>query len=118
MLTILSVAYPLAPVAPEVSGGAEQILLTLDRAICTLGVQAVFDDGSRGRYYVAEDDGQVAASLLVTSEWSDWRAGVVWWIQSVYVAPAARRRGTPAGPCTSGTRRGRAGPRPSPGCSK
>lgn len=67
--------------------------LALDRAICTRGVQAVFDDASRGRYYVAEDDGQVIASLLVTSVWSDWRAGAVWWIQSVYVAQGARRRG-------------------------
>jgi ribosomal protein S18 acetylase RimI-like enzyme len=30
---------------------------------------------------------------MVTPEWSDWRNGTVWWIQSVYVAPAHRRRG-------------------------
>lgn len=67
--------------------------IALDRDVCTRGVQAVFDDPSRGRYFVAEEDGRVAASLLITYEWSDWRNGNVWWIQSVYVRPAFRRRG-------------------------
>ncbi|PYQ62111.1 MAG: GNAT family N-acetyltransferase [Acidobacteria bacterium] len=57
--------------------------VSLDRPICTRGVQAVFDDRSHGRYFVAEADGRVAAS-------SDWRNGVVWWIQSVYVRPEMR----------------------------
>jgi ribosomal protein S18 acetylase RimI-like enzyme len=30
---------------------------------------------------------------MVTYEWSDWRNGVFWWVQSVYVAPAWRRHG-------------------------
>jgi len=64
--------------------------VSLDGAICTHGVQAVFDDRSHGRYFVAEADGRVAASLLITYEWSDWRNGVVWWIQSVYVRPEMR----------------------------
>jgi ribosomal protein S18 acetylase RimI-like enzyme len=42
---------------------------------------------------VAEDEGQVVGQLAVTFEWSDWRAGWFWWIQSVYVAAVARRRG-------------------------
>ena len=57
------------------------------------GVQAVFDQPSRGRYFVAESGGVVIASLLITYEWSDWRDGNVWWIQSVYVRPEHRRRG-------------------------
>ena len=65
----------------------------LDRAICTKGVQAVFADRSLGRYFVAGADSQLAASLMITPEWSDWRNGVVWWIQSVYVRPEYRRRG-------------------------
>ena len=52
----------------------------------------VFEDPSRGRYFVAESDGQIVASLLITPEWSDWRNGVVWWIQSVYVRPDMRKR--------------------------
>src|SRR5438132_12701795 len=71
--------------------------VSLDRPICTRGVQAVFDDRSHGRYFVAEADGRVAASLLITYEWSDWRNGVVWWIQSVYVRPEYRGRGVYAG---------------------
>ncbi len=59
----------------------------------TKGVQAVFDDPSRGQYYVADNDGYVIASLLITYEWSDWRNCNVWWFQSVYVAPEFRRQG-------------------------
>ena len=57
------------------------------------GVRAVFDDPSRGFYLVAEIGGELAAALMVTTEWSDWRNGAFWWIQSVYVAPQWRRRG-------------------------
>ena len=64
--------------------------VTLDRDICTRGVQAVFSDPSRGRYFVADAGGKIVASLLITYEWSDWRNGVVWWIQSVYVRPESR----------------------------
>jgi ribosomal protein S18 acetylase RimI-like enzyme len=50
--------------------------------------------GALGFYLVAEAaDGQVAGSLMVTTEWSDWRNGRFWWIQSVYIQPDWRRRG-------------------------
>ncbi len=65
----------------------------LDKRLVTRGVQAVFEDRERGFYLIAELNGKVQASLLVTREWSDWRAGWFWWIQSVYVAEPARRRG-------------------------
>jgi ribosomal protein S18 acetylase RimI-like enzyme len=42
---------------------------------------------------VAECDGRVVAGLMITYEWSDWRNGLFWWIQSVYVRPEFRRRG-------------------------
>ena len=71
--------------------------VVLDREICTRGVRAVFDDASLGRYFVAESDGRVIASLMLTYEWSDWRAGMVWWIQSVYVVPEFRGRRVYAG---------------------
>jgi GNAT superfamily N-acetyltransferase len=61
--------------------------------IVTLGVTAVFDDPSRGEYYVAESDGIIISSLLITYEWSDWRNCNVWWFQSVYVVPEFRRKG-------------------------
>ncbi len=65
----------------------------LDRAICSAGVAAVFADPTKGRYFVAELDGRVVASLMITFEWSDWRNGNVWWIQSVYVDPEKRGGG-------------------------
>jgi ribosomal protein S18 acetylase RimI-like enzyme len=57
------------------------------------GVRAVLDDPSLGRYWIAEREKRAAGALLVTYEWSDWRNGVFWWIQSVYVSPDERRRG-------------------------
>lgn len=71
--------------------------LELDREVLTRGVEALFADPALGRYYVAEEDGRVAGSLMITYEWSDWRNGMVWWIQSVYVTPEFRRRGVYAG---------------------
>jgi GNAT superfamily N-acetyltransferase len=71
--------------------------LALDPEVVGKGVAAVCDDAARGRYYVAERDGRVVGSLLITYEWSDWRNGAVWWIQSVYVVPEARRQGIYAG---------------------
>lgn len=58
-----------------------------------LGVTALLADPAKGSYFVAEMDGVVAGQLLITFEWSDWRNGTFWWIQSVYVAPEFRGRG-------------------------
>jgi GNAT superfamily N-acetyltransferase len=65
----------------------------LDPATVRRGVAAVFERPERGRYYMAERDGAAVGTLLVTYEWSDWRAADWWWIQSVYVVDAARRGG-------------------------
>lgn len=65
----------------------------LDRDVLVRGVAGVFADPRRGFYLVAERDGAAVGCLLVTREWSDWRNGEWWWIQSVYVRPAARRGG-------------------------
>ena len=65
----------------------------LASAVLTSGINAVFDDASKGFYLVAELDGRPAGCLLITTEWSDWRDGYIWWIQSVYVDPEHRRRG-------------------------
>lgn len=54
------------------------------------GVEAVFDDGQKGFYVVAEDQGRPVGGLMVTFEWSDWRNAWFWWIQSVYVNPEYR----------------------------
>ncbi len=65
----------------------------LDPAQALAGVRAVMDDPSRGFYLVAEIGGIVVGQCMVTFEWSDYRNGVFWWIQSVYVRPEARRQG-------------------------
>jgi len=65
----------------------------LDPAVLERGVRAVFAEPRRGFYVVAEREGEPVGSLLVTYEWSDWRNGDFWWIQSVYVTPVARRDG-------------------------
>jgi GNAT superfamily N-acetyltransferase len=65
----------------------------LDAATIERGVRAVFDEPRRGFYLVAERDGVAVGCLLVTYEWSDWRCGDFWWVQSVYVVPSARRHG-------------------------
>jgi GNAT superfamily N-acetyltransferase len=65
----------------------------LDRALLDPGVRAALADPSKGRYFIAEGDGEVVGQLGITYEWSDWRNGWFWWIQSVYVVPAARRQG-------------------------
>lgn len=57
------------------------------------GVRAMFDDPSKGFYLLAESGGAVAGQLMITYEWSDWRNGVFWWFQSVYVHPEHRRSG-------------------------
>lgn len=65
----------------------------LDRGVLRDGVERLLEDPRRGVYWVAELDGEVAAQLLVTTEWSDWRNAEVWWIQSVYVSREHRREG-------------------------
>jgi len=67
--------------------------LELRRETVIKGVNAVLRDPSRGQYFVADDEGTVVASLLITFEWSDWRNCNVWWFQSVYVLPEYRRQG-------------------------
>ncbi len=57
------------------------------------GVNAVIRDPDKGRYYVAWEDDEVAGQAMVTREWSDWRNGWWWWLQSVYVRAESRRRG-------------------------
>lgn len=81
----------------QVAMALETEEVVLDRAITAQGVHAVFEDPSLGRYFVAEAENRVIASLMITYEWSDWRNGMVWWIQSVYVVPEMRKRGVYAG---------------------
>lgn len=69
----------------------------LDKARLHRGILAVLSNPYRGSFIIAEvrEQGRrhVVGQLMLTFEWSDWRNGVFWWVQSVYVAPAWRRQG-------------------------
>lgn len=65
----------------------------LSEKILTEGVQNLLRDPQRGRYFVAVHEGKVVGQLMHTWEWSDWRNGFFWWIQSVYIHPDFRRQG-------------------------
>jgi GNAT superfamily N-acetyltransferase len=65
----------------------------LDLETVRRGVAAFLADPARGRAFVVESAGEAVATLYLTYEWSDWRNGFFWWIQSVYVRPDERRRG-------------------------
>ncbi len=67
--------------------------LSLDRKSVEQGVTRVFSDPSKGMHIVAEERDTVVGCLLITYEWSDWRNGTLWWIQSVYIAPNYRNKG-------------------------
>jgi GNAT superfamily N-acetyltransferase len=67
--------------------------LHLDPETILAGVKAALDDHSRATYFVADAGGRIAGQLMITHEWSDWRNGDIWWIQSVYVYPEFRRQG-------------------------
>lgn len=64
-----------------------------DESVLRRGVERGLERPELCRYWVAEHDGEVVGQVMVTFEWSDWRDGVVWWLQSVYVTPAHRRTG-------------------------
>ena len=65
----------------------------LDDDLIVPGVEALLADPAKGRYWVATDGERVIGQIMVTYEWSDWRNGMLWWIQSVYVHADYRRRG-------------------------
>ena len=65
----------------------------LDAQILKSGVEAVFGDERKGFYVVAETGGKIIGGLMITFEWSDWRASWFWWIQSVYIIPEFRGKG-------------------------
>ena len=65
----------------------------LDTAAVRAGVQALLDDPAKGRYFVACFGERIVGQMMHTWEWSDWRNGQIWWLQSVYVDPEFRRQG-------------------------
>ncbi len=68
---------------------------TLDRAVLAKGVGLALAEPDRLRYWVAESstDGVVIGQAAISREWTDWRFGWLWWLQSVYVAQEYRGSG-------------------------
>lgn len=77
----------------QVAMAKETENLDLDQSLVFKGVSAVFDDSTKGHYYIAREDNQIIGSLLIIPEWSDWRNAQVWWIHSVYIIPERRGQG-------------------------
>ena len=65
----------------------------LSKEVVGKGVESVLQNHNLGFYLLAENDDNIIGSLMVTNEWSDWRNGMFWWIQSVYVIKEFRRKG-------------------------
>lgn len=61
--------------------------------VITKGVNQLLTNPNLGFYVIAERDNEIIGSLMITTEWSDWRNGMFWWIQSVYIKPNERRKG-------------------------
>jgi ribosomal protein S18 acetylase RimI-like enzyme len=65
----------------------------LDLPTVRLGVREILSNSRHGRYFLACLDGRIVGQIMHTLEWSDWRNGDIWWLQSVYVHPDFRRSG-------------------------
>jgi len=57
------------------------------------GVRSLLRNPRAGFYVIAQHENLAIGALMITKEWSDWRNGAFWWIQSVYVRPEYRRQG-------------------------
>ena len=77
----------------QVKMAKETEQIDLNRDIVNKGVNAVINSPDKGIYFVAESGDKIIASLMITFEWSDWRNGNIYWIQSVYVLPEFRKKG-------------------------
>ena len=66
---------------------------TLDREVLVSGIRRGLAEGGLCRYFVAEVDGRPAGTTMLTYELTDWRDGVIWWLQSVYVLEEFRNTG-------------------------
>ena len=88
---VLSDSKALAEFNANMARETEEIELI--PSVIGAGVETMIKNPQMGFYLVVEDVGQIQASLMITTEWSDWRNGLFWWIQSVYVNEQYRRQG-------------------------
>ncbi|MEJ7643032.1 MAG: GNAT family N-acetyltransferase [Chryseolinea sp.] len=69
----------------------EEVILSAE--VLHTGLTAMFDDPSKGVYYVALSGEEVVGCHMTTTEWSEWKNGTVLWIQSLYVVEPYRKFG-------------------------
>jgi len=77
----------------QINMAKETESIDLERGVLQIGVSSVLEDSTKAKYFIADNEGEAAGMLMITTEWSDWRNGWVWWIQSVYVKPGYRKMG-------------------------
>lgn len=65
----------------------------LDKSTVSKGLQALFDDATKGKYYKLRHEQKIIGCMLNTFEWSEWRNGYILWIQSLYIVPEFRGKG-------------------------
>jgi len=75
----------------KMSKETEELLLSPQ--VLEPGIKQGLEDDSKAEYFIAEIDGEIAGSLMITKEWSDWRNAWVLWIQSVYTVVKYRNKG-------------------------
>lgn len=66
--------------------------LNLDKDVLRKGIEQALSR-EECHYFVAVISGKIVGQTMITYEWSDWRNGVIWWMQSVYVYPEYRKQG-------------------------
>ncbi len=94
MIIRLALAQDAAELAEfNINTARETESIELIPEVIDAGVRTMIENPQMGFYLVVELDNGIQASLMVTTEWSDWRNSIFWWIQSVYVRPQYRRQG-------------------------
>ena len=77
----------------QIAMAAESEDKGLDENTLRHGIERALSSDDLALYFVAEIANEPVGTLMLTWEWSDWRNGRFWWIQSVYVTSSWRRLG-------------------------
>ncbi len=77
----------------NISMAKETENLELDEGLIFNGVKNLMNQPDLGFYIVAKHGNKICGCLMITKEWSDWRNGLIWWIQSVFIHPDYRKQG-------------------------
>ena len=67
----------------QIAMAAESEDKGLDNNRLRRGIESALSSDELALYFVAEIAGEPVGTVMLTWEWSDWRNGRFWWIQSV-----------------------------------